>query len=116
MKKTLPARRSSDDKSNQNRRNAIKNNPQTEESSSSNFLRPRSASLPTSPRISAPINKISLVDDTGKEFDDGRIIFEIQIVKLALLGGIYGIQLRRLQGELCHYRSLTAQILSSLTL
>jgi serine/threonine protein kinase len=45
----------------------------------------------------------------------GRVIFEIHIVKLAFIG-LHGIQLKRIQGDLSHYKNLCSQMMSSLKL
>jgi len=54
--------------------------------------------------------------DIDSGLDDGLVMLEIHIVKLALLGGTYGLQFKRIRGDNAHYKSLSALIIDSLSL
>lgn len=45
----------------------------------------------------------------------GKIIFEIHIVKLAFVG-MHGVQFKRIQGDIAHYKNLVSQMVAALKL
>jgi serine/threonine protein kinase len=51
----------------------------------------------------------------GEQSMLGRVLFEVHIVKLALIG-MHGIQLKRIQGDITHYKNLCAQLVAALKL